>query len=447
MVPPHRHPEHGPLRDRQRSAGRDVRHLQVRRAYDDQPMVERVRHVRKTARPIPVQSRGAAGTAERMPVPDAALRQPAPPDAAVPRRPRSARCSAMGCFWGAEKKFWQLDGVYITAVGYAAGHTPNPTYREVCTRHDRPQRSRARRVRSEGDHVTSDLLKVFWENHDPTQGMRQGNDVGTQYRSGIYYYDEDAAARRGTHRATLFQQQLTAAGYGAITTEILPAPEFYYAEDYHQQYLAKNPDGYCGLGGTGVSCPVGVGTARVESQVAQVESQVISVADVFARALTSYLNLLLCDVAHARPSPSIRSSTDRRRGPSRARGSRHRRARRRQDDARAAGAGGRRSGHPAAAAPGRRARDRGAHRRRARLDARPRGRLAGPLRAPLHRRHAAARRHRRHPDRAAADRSAPVRLHAPSSSTSSTSAASTPTSRCALARSGVASRATICGSS
>ena len=164
---------------------------------------------------------------------------------------------AMGCFWGAERKFWELNGVYSTAVGYAAGHTPNPTYREVCS----GMTGHAEVVLVVFDPKTigyDDLLKVFWENHDPTQGMRQGNDVGTQYRSGIYYHDDEQ--RRAAERSRdAFQTQLTAAGYGVITTEILPAPEFYYAEDYHQQYLAKNPDGYCGLGGTGVTCPVGVG--------------------------------------------------------------------------------------------------------------------------------------------------------------------------------------------
>jgi peptide-methionine (S)-S-oxide reductase len=166
---------------------------------------------------------------------------------------------AMGCFWGAERKFWNLNGVYSTAVGYAAGHTPNPTYREVCS----GMTGHAEVVLVVFDPKTigyDDLLKVFWESHDPTQGMRQGNDVGTQYRSGVYYSDDDQ--RRAAERSRdTFQTQLTAAGYGVITTEILPAPEFYYAEDYHQQYLAKNPDGYCGLGGTGVSCPVGVGAS------------------------------------------------------------------------------------------------------------------------------------------------------------------------------------------
>ena len=164
---------------------------------------------------------------------------------------------AMGCFWGAEKKFWELPGVYSTAVGYAAGSTPNPTYREVCT----GMTGHTEAVLVVFDPQTAgyeDLLKVFWEDHDPTQGMRQGNDAGTQYRSGIYCYG-DAQRRAAELSRDAFQQQLSAAGYGPITTEIVPAPEFYYAEDYHQQYLAKNPNGYCGLGGTGVSCPVGAG--------------------------------------------------------------------------------------------------------------------------------------------------------------------------------------------
>jgi peptide-methionine (S)-S-oxide reductase len=165
----------------------------------------------------------------------------------------------MGCFWGAERKFWQLSGVYSTAVGYAAGGTPNPTYREVCT--GMTGHSEVVLVVFNPKTIGYEqLLKVFWENHDPTQGMRQGNDVGTQYRSGIYYFgDEQRRAAEASRDA--FQKQLNAAGYGAITTEILAAPTFYYAEDYHQQYLAKNPDGYCGLGGTGVTCPVGIGVS------------------------------------------------------------------------------------------------------------------------------------------------------------------------------------------
>jgi len=164
---------------------------------------------------------------------------------------------AMGCFWGAERKFWEQAGVYSTAVGYAAGQTPNPTYREVCT----GMTGHAEVVLVVFDPKVvpyDDLLKLFWENHDPTQGMRQGNDVGTQYRSGIYYAnDEQRKAAEASRDA--YQKQLSAAGYKKITTEIIPAPEFWYAEEYHQQYLAKNPDGYCGLGGTGVSCPVGIG--------------------------------------------------------------------------------------------------------------------------------------------------------------------------------------------
>jgi peptide-methionine (S)-S-oxide reductase len=165
---------------------------------------------------------------------------------------------ALGCFWGAERKFWQTPGVYTTAVGYAAGHTPNPTYREVCS--GATGHTEAVLVVFDPRKVSyADLVKVFWESHDPTQGMQQGNDVGTQYRSGIYYYtDEQREIAERSREA--YQQELAAARYGAITTEILPAPEFYYAEDYHQQYLAKNPGGYCGLGGTGVSCPVGVVT-------------------------------------------------------------------------------------------------------------------------------------------------------------------------------------------
>jgi len=159
----------------------------------------------------------------------------------------------MGCFWGAEKRYWTLPGVYSTAVGYAAGRTPNPTYREVCsgmTGHNEVVLV----VFDPSKLSYEDLLRVFWEAHDPTQGMRQGNDVGTQYRSGIYVYgDEQAQAAAAS--CERFQAELARAGYTAITTEIIPAPEFYYAEDYHQQYLAKNPAGYCGLGGTGVCMP------------------------------------------------------------------------------------------------------------------------------------------------------------------------------------------------
>jgi peptide-methionine (S)-S-oxide reductase len=162
----------------------------------------------------------------------------------------------MGCFWGAERKFWQTPGVYATAAGYAAGFTPNPTYEEVCS--GMTGHNEVVLVVYDPKQVTYDqLLAVFWESHDPTQGMRQGNDAGTQYRSGIYTFDDEQAKAAEASRA-MYQQQIAKAGYGQITTEIKPAPEFYYAEDYHQQYLGKNPNGYCGLGGTGVSCPIGL---------------------------------------------------------------------------------------------------------------------------------------------------------------------------------------------
>ena len=164
----------------------------------------------------------------------------------------------MGCFWGAERVFWQLPGVYTTAVGYAGGFTPNPSYEEVCS--GRTGHAEVVLVVFDPKLISYDaLLKAFWENHDPTQGMRQGNDVGTQYRSAIYTTsDAERTAAEASEKA--FQEALGRAGHGAITTEIREAPEFYYAEDYHQQYLAKNPNGYCGLGGTGVSCPVGLTT-------------------------------------------------------------------------------------------------------------------------------------------------------------------------------------------
>jgi peptide-methionine (S)-S-oxide reductase len=162
----------------------------------------------------------------------------------------------MGCFWGAERKFWQAPGVYSTAAGYAGGYTPNPTYREVCS--GMTGHTEVVLVVFDPKVTSYDaMLKVFWENHDPTQGMRQGNDVGTQYRSAVYTAS-DAQAEAAQASRQMFQDRLTASGFGRITTEIAPAPPFYYAEDYHQQYLAKNPNGYCGLGGTGVSCPIGV---------------------------------------------------------------------------------------------------------------------------------------------------------------------------------------------
>ena len=162
----------------------------------------------------------------------------------------------LGCFWGAERKFWQTTGVWTTAAGYAGGVTPNPTYEEVCS--GLTGHTEAVLVVFDPKVVSyDDLLRVFWEAHDPTQGMRQGNDAGTQYRSGIYYYGE-AQKRAAESSRDAYQAVLREAGHGNITTELLPAPEFYYAEDYHQQYLSKNPDGYCGLGGTGVACPVGL---------------------------------------------------------------------------------------------------------------------------------------------------------------------------------------------
>ena len=168
---------------------------------------------------------------------------------------------ALGCFWGAERKFWQVPGVITTAAGYEGGFTPNPTYEEVCS--GRTGHAEAVRVVFDPDKVSyRDLLKVFWESHNPTQGMRQGNDVGTQYRSAIFYGSADQQAAAEESRVA-YQKKLSEAGYGEITTEIVPAGPFYFAEDYHQQYLAdtKNPNGYCGLGGTGVSCPVGVARA------------------------------------------------------------------------------------------------------------------------------------------------------------------------------------------
>jgi peptide-methionine (S)-S-oxide reductase len=162
-----------------------------------------------------------------------------------------------GCFWGVERTFWQLPGVYTTAAGYSGGHTPNPTYEEVCS--GSTGHNEVVLVGFDPDRISYEaLLKAFWEAHDPTQGMRQGNDVGTQYRSGIYGVDERQRAAAEASR-TAYQERLHAAGYGDITTEIVEAGPFYYAEDYHQQYLAKVPNGYCGLGGTGVSCPVGLG--------------------------------------------------------------------------------------------------------------------------------------------------------------------------------------------
>ncbi len=163
----------------------------------------------------------------------------------------------LGCFWGAERKFWQLPGVFTTAVGYAAGYTPNPTYKEVCS--GQTGHNEVVLVVFDPKQIRyEDLLTTFWESHNPTQGMRQGNDAGTQYRSGIYAHGE-AQRKAAEASRDAYQEALVKAGHSPITTEILDAPEFYYAEEYHQQYLAKNPDGYCGLGGTGVACPIGLG--------------------------------------------------------------------------------------------------------------------------------------------------------------------------------------------
>ena len=206
---------------------------------------------KKTA--MPRTEEALPGRTQSMPVPERHYVNGHPLQPPFPQGMEMAMFG-LGCFWGAERKFWQTKGVYTTAVGYAAGYTPNPTYKEVCTGMT-GHNEVVRVVFDPAVLAYEDLLTIFWEAHDPTQGMRQGNDRGTQYRSGIYVYSE---AQRAAAQASLqaYQQALVANGYGAITTEIMEAPVFYYAEDYHQQYLAKNPRGYCGLGGTGVSCAV-----------------------------------------------------------------------------------------------------------------------------------------------------------------------------------------------
>jgi peptide-methionine (S)-S-oxide reductase len=205
---------------------------------------------------MPAPDEALKGRAEKMPVPPQHhVLKGATIEGPYPDGTQKAMFG-MGCFWGAEKKFWQLAGVYTTAVGYAAGLTPNPTYREVCS--GLTGHNEVVLVVFDPKRISyGDLLKAFWENHDPTQGMRQGGDVGTQYRSGIYYFD-DGQRQEAERTRDEFQGAIAKAGYGKITTEIVPAPEFYFAEDYHQQYLSKNPNGYCGLGGTGVTCPTGV---------------------------------------------------------------------------------------------------------------------------------------------------------------------------------------------
>ncbi len=207
---------------------------------------------------LPTPDQALKGRAEKMPVPSAHFVNRHPLDGPWPEGTQLAMFG-MGCFWGAEKKFWNLAGVYSTAVGYAAGATPNPNYKEVCT--GKTGHNEVVRVAFDPAQVSySTLLKVFFESHDPTQGMRQGNDVGTNYRSGIYCFGGEQKRLAEEARAA-YEKELQKAELDPITTELLDAPQFYFAEEYHQQYLAKNPDGYCGLGGTGVSCPIGLKSA------------------------------------------------------------------------------------------------------------------------------------------------------------------------------------------
>ncbi len=199
---------------------------------------------------LPSARTALPGRSERMPIPELNGVTGEPLDG--PFEGMERILVAMGCFWGAERMFWQEPGVVSTSVGYVAGQTPNPTYPEVCS--GQTGHTEAVRVIFDPDRTSYEaMLRVFWENHDPTQGMRQGNDRGTQYRSGLYYYD-DAQKALAFQSAEAFQKKLEKAGYGAVTTEILAAPEYYFAEAEHQQYLAKNPQGYCGLGGTGIRC-------------------------------------------------------------------------------------------------------------------------------------------------------------------------------------------------
>jgi len=208
---------------------------------------------------LPSPEEALPGRSERMPVPKSHFVNGAPLEPPFPEGTELA-LFGLGCFWGAERKFWQRPGVVSTAVGYAGGFTRNPTYEEVCS--GRTGHTEAVRVVFDPGKVDyAELLRVFWESHDPTQGMRQGHDVGTQYRSALYTYGEDQRVKAEASRAA-YQGALDAAGHGAVTTEVREAPEFYYAEEYHQQYLARNPGGYCGLGGTGVACPAGLDTAK-----------------------------------------------------------------------------------------------------------------------------------------------------------------------------------------
>jgi peptide-methionine (S)-S-oxide reductase len=204
---------------------------------------------------MPAPETALPGRTQEMPVPAAHYVNGNPLRGPFPAHLQQA-VFGMGCFWGVERKYWQLPGVFTTAAGYSAGLTPNPTYQEVCS--GQTGHNEVVLVVFDPEQVRYEaLLQMFWEGHDPTQGMRQGNDMGTQYRSGIYTFGDSQASLAQSSKDS-FQQALDNAGYGLITTEILPAPPFYYAEDYHQQYLAKNPNGYCGLGGTGVTCPEGL---------------------------------------------------------------------------------------------------------------------------------------------------------------------------------------------
>lgn len=201
------------------------------------------------------RDRALPGRAEPLPTAETHFLSGLPLKSAVPEGMAEAMFG-MGCFWGVERKFWAVPGVWLTMVGYAGGYTPNPTYPETCTQ--LTGHNEVVRVIYDPAVISYEqLLQIFWENHDPTQGMRQGNDVGSTYRSGIYTYS-DAQAEAARDSKAVYQDRLKAAGYGAITTEIVPVPTFYFAEAYHQQYLAKNPDGYCGIGGTGVTCPIGL---------------------------------------------------------------------------------------------------------------------------------------------------------------------------------------------
>jgi peptide-methionine (S)-S-oxide reductase len=224
--------------------------------------------LRKKMLDLPTAEEALPGRAARVPVPAAHFVSGHRLEVPFPAGMQLA-LFGLGCFWGAERRFWTTSGVYSTQVGYAGGHTPNPSYEEVCTGYT--GHNEVVRVVFDPAAVSyAELLQIFWESHNPTQGMRQGNDIGTQYRSGIYVYS-DAQRHAALQSAREYGERLRAAGYPPVTTEILDAPEFYFAEDYHQQYLAKNPDGYCGLGGTGVSCPVGMPACSTIIEDCQVE--------------------------------------------------------------------------------------------------------------------------------------------------------------------------------